>query len=787
MARFFKYVILILIFSGITFFIVNAKDNNIDVDYEDIIPNFGYIETKLLESSRYTQPNEISQERLDYYHDNMIFRPSEEYLSKYKFVSYPELEDDYIKVYFEKDSFSVIVYDKVSDYYYSSRPTHQGYEGVLEGNRPARSLLNSGLWIDHVRTDRPAAGSIITDSLYTLANVSFVSGEQEPDNPFTLTLNSYNRNNVDVNVERVGTGINVLVDASKLEFKFNVLMSVKNGVLTLQVLEDSIEENSETVTVLGITLLPYLGATRHNLFPSHFVIPDGLGALVQHTEARNTHFEGRFFGDDIGYPKRYNNHLGVPLFGLIHETNKAGFYAHITKGAEQSILAAKFYGTGNNYNRIYSTFYIREIHRRIIDRNQSGSDYVTNHRVDTDYEINYNFLQENANYVGIANHYRDYLLNSDKLNKVEMPEDISLYTTYIMGDLEPSLFSKTRINMTTANQALKMYLDLQSSGVINQKVGLLGYSNEGVSSGLTKMNFHGGVSSYYDLFEQVKKDNTKVYLNQNYVDPIGDSSRINEIRDVAKTASKLLMKYRVSRDGTNYNYQRYLQPEHTFLKARNDQKILEKYDLGIVMSSLGNNLFTTYRSEILDREESMAYYIRAAELNDDLILNQPNSYLWQYIKAYNFMPIANSQYVYYTDLVPLIPIILQGIMPKYSQYLNFNALGKDRLLQLVDFNVYPHFILTHEKTFKMRNTNSSIYYSTYYEDYKDEMIKTYKWLNTALRHVIDTKLVKRDVLEVGVVKNTYENGVVIIINYTTSPKTVDSKTIRALEYEVILP
>ena len=229
MARFFKYVILILIFSGITFFIVNAKDNNIDVDYEDIIPNFGYIETKLLESSRYTQPNEISQERLDYYHDNMIFRPSEEYLSKYKFVSYPELEDDYIKVYFEKDSFSVIVYDKVSDYYYSSRPTHQGYEGVLEGNRPARSLLNSGLWIDHVRTDRPAAGSIITDSLYTLANVSFVAGEQEPDNPFTLTLNSYNRNNVDVNVERVGTGINVLVDASKLEFKFNVLMSVKMG------------------------------------------------------------------------------------------------------------------------------------------------------------------------------------------------------------------------------------------------------------------------------------------------------------------------------------------------------------------------------------------------------------------------------------------------------------------------------------------------------------------------------------------------------------------------------
>ena len=60
-------------------------------------------------------------------------------------------------------------------------------------------------------------------------------------------------------------------------------------------------------------------------------------------------------------------------------------------------------------------------------------------------------------------------------------------------------------------------------------------------------------------------------------------------------------------------------------------------------------------------------------------------------------------------------------MPKYTPYLNFNAMGRERLLQMIDFNIYPSYILTMEPTFKMRNTGSSGYYSTNYHDYKDEI------------------------------------------------------------------
>jgi hypothetical protein len=43
-------------------------------------------------------------------------------------------------------------------------------------------------------------------------------------------------------------------------------------------------------------------------------------------------------------------------------------------------------------------------------------------------------------------------------------------------------------------------------------------------------------------------------------------------------------------------------------------------------------------------------------------------------------------------------------------------------------------------------------------------------------------LVSREVVELGVVKNTYSNGVIIYVNYTSSNKVVDSITVEASNY-----
>lgn len=780
-----KYVVLFVLFLSVSFFIVRANEVfNLQKTFEN--KNFGYIETKMFESSRYTQQETIDPERLEKYHTEMTFRPTQAYLDKYGYIAYDALEDAYLKVYVEKDSFSIIVYDKIADYYYSSRPEFQGYQGKLEGNADYRRRINSGIWIEHVQTARPEQSAVSISSLYTFADVKFKSETDAPTtplNPFTLQEGSYNQSKVSVTDTKGSDHVKFHIDIKTILFSFDVVVRLDNGSLSLLIPNDSIVEDTTKTTVISITLLPFFGSTRENYTPGYVLIPDGVGALIRLDKPSTQLIHGRFYGDDLGYSRRYFNHLSVPLFGFIHEVNQQGFYAHVSSGDEQTLLTAEFYGNGN-YNRVSLRFFLREISRRIIDQAGTGSDSISNVKTNSDYKINYNFLKEDASYIGIANHYKNYLLQTENLFKQPLKEDITLQTTYLMSDLEPSLFGQRRIVMTRANDVLDMYETLKSAGIKNQSVHLLGYSKQGASAGLNSMSFFENSKHYTNLKQTLDNDNNLLFLNQNYTLASTLSNRVNDRRDVAKSTSRVNQVYSTRTDWSSGLTMKVINPYQSSLKANNDLSFIHKYGAAHI-DGLGEMLFSYYQGQIKPRSVTKGYYEGIAKQHETLSLNNANSYLWKYLTEYKNLSITNMQYSVYTDLVPFIPIILQGVMPVYTPYLNFNALGKERLLMMVDFNIYPSYILTKENTFKMRYTPNQ-YYTTLFEDFKEGINESYHYLNDALKHVINTNLINREIIENGVVKNTYENGVIIIINYTSNVKEVMGKTINANAYEVIL-
>lgn len=773
-----KHIVIFVLFISVGLFVIRAKE--VTLSKNDNRSNFNYIETKLFESSRYTQQETIDSLRLDKYHNELSFYPTQDYLDKYGYVSYDVLEDEFIKVYVEKDSFSVIVYDKVADYYYSSRPEFQGYEGKLEGNLEARRRMNSGIWIEMVPTNKPEQSAVSISSLYSFAEVSFVSeadAPTTPENPFTMVENSYNKNKVEVS-ETIDQNVTFHIDIKAISFSFDVVLAVDKGSLTLNIPNESIKEDMKTTTVISITLLPYFGSTRENYTPGYVLIPDGVGALVRLDKPSDFVINARFYGDDYGYSRRYYNQLSVPLFGYIHETNNRGFYAHVSEGDEQTLLTAEFYGK-NNYNRVSLRFLLREVSRRIIDQAGNGRDSISEVKTSSNYHVHYNFLQSEASYVGIANDYKDYLLQSEKLYKQPTKADISVQTTYLMSDLEPSIFGQRRVVMTRAKDVLNMYHILKENGLNNQSIHLLGYSKNGASAGLTKTNFFESSSGYKKLKNQLEEDNNHLFLHQDYTFATNLSTRMSDRRDLAKTTAKVNLTF-----SENQQTIKTINPYQASLKASNDVKFINTYG-GIHVDSLGSTLFSYYDKTIKPRNVMMSYYEEVVSKFENVSLSKPNSYLWKYINEYKDLSITNMQYVTYTDLVPFIPIILQGVMPVYTPYLNFNALGIERLLMMVDFNVYPSYILTNEDTFKMRYTPNR-YYTTKFEDFKEDMISDYTFLNNALRHIRDAYLTDRVIIETGVVINSYNNGVKIIINYTSEPTTILGVTIDAQSYEVIL-
>ena len=62
----------------------------------------------------------------------------------------------------------------------------------------------------------------------------------------------------------------------------------------------------------------------------------------------------------------------------------------------------------------------------------------------------------------------------------------------------------------------------------------------------------------------------------------------------------------------------------------------------------------------------------------------------------------------------------------------------------------------------------------------------YAYVSTALNPTLGAKVTHRTMIQTGVSRVEYDNGVTLYINYRSAPVTVDGVTISALDYEVVL-
>ena len=339
--------------------------------------------------------------------------------------------------------------------------------------------------------------------------------------------------------------------------------------------------------------------------------------------------------------------------------------------------------------------------------------------------------------------------------------------------------------MTSSNQVLKMYNDLKAEGITNQTVKLLGWSSDGNTNRLDRTKLYESKNKYKEMAEVLTQDGNDILLNNDYVIAKDSSKRVNYINDVARNISrnKIVFEFlTLSNEQTFY----FIEPNETYNKLNKDRSFYQNLGYGAAIESIGHTLYSYYDKNYKERQTTKDFYQRSLEKYDFLALNNPNDYLWAYTDQYLDMPIMNSQFRYYTDLIPLIPIILSGNIPMYSTYLNFNAMGIDKLLMMIDYNLYPSYVVTEKDTFEMRYTASRDLYTTSYKSYKDEIITNYGFINEALKHVTSSYVSNRVVLETGVTLVTYDNGVKIIVNYGQTAYNHMGIVVQPKNYEVIL-
>lgn len=106
------------------------------------------------------------------------------------------------------------------------------------------------------------------------------------------------------------------------------------------------------------------------------------------------------------------------------------------------------------------------------------------------------------------------------------------------------------------------------------------------------------------------------------------------------------------------------------------------------------------------------------------------------------------------------------------------------ILKAVEAGAAPHYVFTWDPSSDMKDTGLNRYYATTYETWKSEAIAVYEQMNGALKYVTGATMINHEILNENVRKVTYDNGVVIYINYGTEAQKADGLEIPAMSYRL---
>lgn len=556
--------------------------------------------------------------------------------------------------------------------------------------------------------------------------------------------------------------------------------------------------------------------------PGYALIPDGSGALIrfQENKAKFTAYEGAVYNADPSKQLTYQSAADdvvpvkdptMPVFGISQgDGTQAAFVAYADKGDEYMTLNAVPASTDDGeirYTYAYAGFTYNSQFYQVI--NQAGESYrkVQDDPNKFDIDLTYQFLSgdgsdgtPSADYVGMAKAYRQHLIDEKILTEIEQQgSEIPIRIDFLMSDSKKGVFSTQEVDVTSAKDVDDILATLMGSGIKNINTGLIGWQSGGET--MSKPNSTsissdvGSKSDFKDLMEKYAKQGVDISfsrefttINEDMIGYYGNAAKHLNTKYLEVDQSTVLPKnVPVAEFG-------YALPKKTASWITDLYEEFGDYSKSFTIDGASNILVSSYDSDGVESTvtDAIGYYqdaLKDIKKNDTKInLVSPNRYLWKYTDRYLQSTVGTSQYVYETDTVPFLQMVLHGTMEVYAPYANFSFYSTADQLRMIDYNINPSFVLTKEPSYLLSATKSSDYYSTEFEQYEELVKNIYATVNEPLSQVIGYNWTGRKVVTDGVIANTYEkdgNIKTIIINYTEDDVTVDGNKVAKLSAAVV--
>ena len=698
-------------------------------------------------------------------------------------------EDNDIELYLEEETLAIAVRVKANGYVYSSYNFNDSFGGdSVAITNPIKSGVSIGLY----KESTPISQSYLDErSVYD-------EGIYAGDERVASSRIRYNN-----------TGFIAEVDFShpELMIKFDVHVSIENGNLVVDVPRDSVEEYNPNIwrsdeqffILRNIVLFPYFGSTVSE-DDGYVFVPDGSGALIslESDPEIKASFDLNVYGEDSGYLSptfgiraitvKPVSRVTMPVYGVVHDVGNTGFFVISESGTNYAKIKFKSTGLINDYYSTYFSYNYRESYEQYQSRANEDQYRISFQDNPNEYDLKqrYVFLSgSEADYVGMAKTYQSYLLENGLLGDTRRRDydETPTKVDFIGSEITTGILSTKAQTITEYEEITEIISKMKEDGYKNIITSLKTYNMSKESYRFDVIRKLGGSKEFEKMVKFFDDNNIEFSYYSDYVRNYEVYSRSH-----AQTLSKREIYYIelswmfITHYATSPSYYEQF--------AKDDYKEFEKYGVeAISLAGLDRAIFTHYDDEVVYSNQNMEdisntfKYFEEKEIMTNVYL--PDAYLYKYVNEYYDTPISSTDFSFTMASIPFLQLVIGGYIDMYSPYLNFVSDETVSLLRLVEYGVFPSYVLTGGSAYDLKKTNSSNVYISEYDVLSRRISDYYDFINDGLTSSIGSEMIDHTFIGEGIVLVEYDTGIRIIINYNDYDVTVGSIVVSATGYEVI--
>ncbi|MBO5109612.1 MAG: hypothetical protein J6D21_02740 [Clostridia bacterium] len=583
-------------------------------------------------------------------------------------------------------------------------------------------------------------------------------------------------------------------------FRFALEYKLDNTGLEVNLSGGSISFDENLYTLKSIDILPYFGAAARNQTGYTFV-PDGSGAITYFEDAvyqnKPLSINGSLYGID------YATHIlkgstreifRLPVFGLVKDTvetddegnsvtSRGGFVAIITAGEAVGTISATCEGTATG--RAHSVW--ASVCPMTFDEYNLNWDadfpitIQSDRRFTGDFTVRYSMLHDEAkaaaaniadpyraSYVGMADAYRDYLIDTGVLSDVttatSVPLFIEAFGSVKYDDKILTFPIEIDLPLTTFEDVQTMWTRLHDgSGIENINFILTGFANQGIMrqaypSSLKWISALGGKSGIRDLISFADEHSFNLYPNFNYAYSQNRNSkglnykyhagRMIDNRYITKREYDPATQTFVSNNSTGVSISASVYDElyTKFLKQ------YSKYDFSTIgVMTLGTALNSDFDDEEpYNREDSKMFTVNVLEKmasEYEVLVSGGNAYTLPYASVVVELPTDSSLLLAGSESVPFAGMVLHGYKTTTGEVLNSAGDTDYAVMKAIESGVGAYFQLSYQNVHHLKDyVFLSQYYAVDFQNWYDEMVEIYKELNNNIGTLQSTVITDHEFL-----------------------------------------